>query len=304
MTTKHVPVLLHESIEALDLSFGKIFLDGTLGGGGHSREVLRRFPSVRIVGLDRDPSAVKKVQAELKIVARVESFSNLDQVLKELEIKKVDAILFDLGISTDQLTPSDGVATSDGAGRGFSFLKDEPLDMRLSGKGIRASDLLNSWDRHAIELVLQGFGEERFSKKIVDEIVRVREVKPFRTTFDLVEAILRVKPKNWRDRIHPATKTFQALRIAINEELTNLEIGLEKGFEALQSKGRFVVISFHSLEDRIVKNYFKNKIKDGVAEQVTHSSRSRTGKPITPSPEEIERNPRSRSAKLRVIKKM
>ncbi|MDP3875336.1 MAG: 16S rRNA (cytosine(1402)-N(4))-methyltransferase RsmH [bacterium] len=285
---KHKPVLLHESIENLNLKPGKIFLDGTLGGGGHSAEVLRRFErKVRIIGLDQDPRAVESAR-ELKIEAKKENFRNLDKVLEKLGISSVDAILFDLGISTDQLENS---------GKGFSFLKNEPLDMRMSNEDIRAADILNSWDEHAIELILRGFGEEKFSRKIARVIVERREVRPFQTTFELVEAILTVKPRSWRDKIHPATKTFQALRIATNEELTNLEKGLEKGFCALEPNGRLAVISFHSLEDRIVKHFFRDKIKEKSARQVTR-------KPITPKSEEIQANPRSRSAKLRVVEKV
>lgn len=284
----HVPVLLHETVSALDLGDGEIFLDGTLGGGGHSQEILKRFPKVKIIGLDRDLNAVENAKEKLGIEARQENFKNLDKVLKNLSIDKVDAVLFDLGISSDQLENS---------GRGFSFLKNEPLDMRMSALGITAGDILNSWDESALELVLRGFGEERSSKKIAKELVRRREEKEFQNTFDLVEAVLKVKPRTFRDRIHPATKTFQALRIAVNDELTSLEIGLDNGFEALKSGGRFAVISFHSLEDRIVKNFFRDKIKEGKARAVAW-------KPITASEEEISINPRSRSAKLRVIEKI
>lgn len=290
----HKPVLLQESIEALDIQENEIFLDGTLGSGGHSGEVLRRFPKTRIIGLDQDPEAVERVKEKLNIETRVENFRNLDNVLKELKIDKVDAILLDLGLSSDQLEDS---------GRGFTFMKDEPLDMRMSKEGIQAKDLLNSWDEKAIELVLYGFGEERDSRKIAKEIVKSREVKPFETTFDLVEAILRVKPRSFKDKIHPATKTFQALRIAVNEELTSLEIGLEKGFVALNSKGRFVVISFHSLEDRVVKNFFRDRVKEGLARRVS-LSQLKGNKPVTAGNEEIRENPRSRSAKLRVIEKI
>jgi len=268
----HKPVLLHESIGALDLKPGELFVDATYGGGGHSQEVRRQFPTVEIIAIDQDPD-VDAIRA---------NFRNLDEVVT----RKVDAILFDLGISSDQLDPPAG------GGRGFSFLKDEPLDMRMSGIGLKAADILNSWDEHAIELILRGFGEESNSRRIAREIVERRKIKPFRTTFDLVEVV-----GKRRGKIHPATKTFQALRIATNDELTSLEIGLEKGFKALREKGRFVVISFHSLEDRIVKNFFRDKIKEKVAKQVTK-------KPITPSAEEIEINPRSRSAKLRVIEKI
>lgn len=298
MPAKHKPVLLQEVIEALSLTAGEVFLDGTLGGGGHSKEVLQHFPTVQIIGLDRDPLAVDKIKDKLKIEAKVESFRNLDKVLEELGISSVDAILFDLGISSDQL---------DDSGKGFSFQRDEPLDMRMSNTGITAAEILNSWDEHAIELILRGFGEERYSRKIASEIVRHREEKLFETTFDLVEAILAVKPKSFRDKIparpngrsgrHPATKTFQALRIAVNEELTALEEGLEKGFEALKPGGRFAIISFHSLEDRLVKNFFRDRAKEGRGKLIYK-------KPIVPSDEEVEANPRSRSAKLRVIEKL
>ena len=287
----HKPVLLHESIDALDLEVNETFLDGTLGGGGHSREVLRRFSGkVRIIGLDRDPSAIEKIrEQDLDIeVIREESFANLDKVLKEINILFVDAILFDLGFSSDQM---------EGLGRGFSFQRNEPLDMRMSGTGFTAADILNSWDEEAIELVLRGFGEEKFSRKIAGEIMRRRKVKPFETTFELVEAVKAVKPRGYGGKIHPATKTFQALRIAVNEELTMLEAGLEKGFNALVKGGRFAVISFNSLEDRIVKNFFRDKAKEGGAQQITK-------KPIAPSLREVESNPRSRSAKLRVIEKI
>ncbi len=265
----HKPVLLHESIEALDLKPGEIFVDATYGGGGHSKEVKKQFPTVEVIAIDQDP----------KVDAITANFRDLDKVLT----RKVDAILFDLGTSSDQLGEFGG---------GFSFLRDEPLDMRMSGTGLTAAEILNSWDEHAIELILRGFGEEKNSRRIAHQIVERRKVKPFITTFDLVE----VAGKR-RGKIHPATKTFQALRIATNEELTVLEIGLEKGFEALKSGGRFVVISFHSLEDRIVKNFFRDKIREGVARQITK-------KPITPGTEEIDINPRSRSAKLRVTEKI
>ena len=265
----HKPVLLHESIEALDLKPGELFVDATYGGGGHSQEVRRRFPTVEVVAIDQDPD-VDAIRA---------NFRDLDKVVT----RKVDAVLFDLGPSTDQLKKSN---------RGFSFLNDEPLDMRMSSTGITAAEIVNSWDEHAIELILRGFGEEKSSRKIAREIVERRKIKPFATTFDLVKVV-----GKRRGKIHPATKTFQALRIAVNEELTSLEIGLEKGFLALGPNGRLVVISFHSLEDRIVKNFFRNKIKEKVARQITT-------KPIIPSAEEVKKNSRSRSAKLRVIEKI
>ncbi len=167
----------------------------------------------------------------------------------------------------------------------------------MSNTGLTAADILNSWDEHAIELILRGFGEEKDSRKIARAIVDRRETKPFQTTFDLVETVSGAKPKRGYDKINPATKTFQALRIAVNDELTALEEGLEKGFEALNDGGRFAVISFHSLEDRIVKNFFRDRAKEERAILINK-------KPIGPSDEEVRSNPRSRSAKLRVISKI
>ncbi|MDB5266267.1 MAG: Ribosomal small subunit methyltransferase [Parcubacteria group bacterium] len=294
---KHVSVLLNESIDLLDLEEGDIFLDGTLGAGGHSALVAERFhDAVEIIGLDRDPEALKRSEERLRTLTtsaffRQESFKNLDQVLEALGVGKVNGILLDLGISSDQL---------DAEGRGFSFLRDEPLSMNMdpNDASVSAELILNTWDEESIELIIRGFGEEKLSRKIAREIVRRREIKPFKTTFDLLEAVGAATPASAkRFKIHPATRTFQALRIAVNGELAALEEGLEKGFEALESNGRMAVISFHSLEDRIVKQFFKEKAENGAARLITK-------KPITPTDEEIERNPRSRSAKLRVIQKL
>ncbi len=259
----HRPVLLQEAVDGLDLKDGEVFVDATFGAGGHTREVLRRYPRVRAISIDQDPETGAEITG---------NFRDLDKLLGDL---KPDAILFDIGFSSDQLA----------SGRGFSFNSDEPLDMRLSGKGLTAADILNSWNEHALELILRGFGEERRSRQIAHEIVKRRMVKPFKTTFDLVEVV-----GKRRGKIHPATKTFQALRIAVNEELTSLEEGLEKGWEILKPGGRFAVISFHSLEDRIVKKNFREK--------------GERRKPIVPTEVEIRENPRSRSAKLRIIKKL
>lgn len=302
---KHVPVLLKESVEALNLHEGQtlpagrqVFVDGTLGSGGHSAEVLRRFgDAVEIIGLDRDEEAIirtSKVLTAPNVFLRNESFRNIDRVLSGLGISKVDAILLDLGISSNQIEES---------GRGFSFLKDEPLLMTMAvapeENSLTARTILNTWDEGALELILRGFGEEKFSRRIAREIVRRRETEPFETTFELVEVIKSATPLAYhRGRIHPATKTFQALRIAVNEELTALGDGLEKGFELLNPKGRLVVISFHSLEDRIVKNFMKEKIKN------VQGRALETKKPIVPTDEEMKENPRSRSAKLRVIEKI
>lgn len=271
---KHKPVLVQESLKVLDLKGGETFIDATFGGGGHTREVIRRYgDKVKVITIDRDPATGAEI---------IGNFRDMDKLLKDV---RPDAMLFDLGISSDQL---------DASGRGFSFLRDEPLDMRMGEKGITAAEILNSFDESAIELIIRGFGEERFSKRISSEIVMRRKKKPFRTTFDLVQAIEKVVRRS--GKIHPATKTFQALRIAVNDELTALEEGLEKGFELLNPGGRLAVITFHSLEDRIVKNFFRDKAKEDKGIIITK-------KPVPPTDEEIENNPRSRSAKLRAIKK-
>jgi len=293
----HVPVLLHEAVEGLALKEGNIFVDGTLGSAGHSSLVAERFgDDVEIIGLDRDADALARSEEKLRTLThsaflRQGSFRNLDQVLEELGIKKVDAILFDLGISSNQLEES---------GRGFSFQKDEPLSMSMSKESgeLSAKKIVNTWDESALELIIRGFGEEKFSRRIAREIVARREAKEFETTFELVEAIRAATPTSYhRGKLHPATRTFQALRIATNEELVSLEEGLEKGFTALNSGGRFAVISFHSLEDRIVKNFFRDRATEEKAKLVTK-------KPIVPTETEVKENPRSRSAKLRILEKL
>jgi 16S rRNA (cytosine1402-N4)-methyltransferase len=277
----HKSVLLKESIDGLSLKEGEVFLDGTFGGGGHSKEVRQRFgDKVQIIGLDQDPDVAK---ANPDFEVKTLNFRNLDQALIS-----PDAILLDIGISSDQI---------DASGRGFSFQRDEPLDMRMSQTGLTAAEILNSWDEHAIELILRGFGEEKYSQRVAKEVVRRRETHPFERTGDLVEAILSAVPSAYKHgRINPATRTFQALRIAVNEELVALEEGLIKAYEALKTGGRVAVITFHSLEDRIVKNFFRRLSAEGKGEVLTK-------KPITPSEEEIEENPRARSAKLRIFKK-
>ena len=253
--------------------------------------------SVHIIGLDKDAGAIERSRKVLEKLSKnftleVESFKNLDKVLEKLGVERVDAILLDLGISSNQLEES---------GRGFSFQKSEPLLMTMSESSeegeLTASIILNTWDEVALELILRGFGEEKASRKIARTIVERREVKPFETTDDLVQAIESVMGGKKFGKIHPATRTFQALRIAVNEELSALSEGLKVSFKVLASRGRLAVISFHSLEDRIVKNYFKELGTNGLAEVLTK-------KPIVPSEQEESENPRSRSAKLRIIQKI
>jgi len=262
MPSSHQPALLQEVINGLELKPGETFVDATYGGGGHSGEIKRRSSKVKVITIDRDLNADADITG---------NFRDLDKLLGEV---RPDAILMDLGFSSDQL---DNVP-------GLSFQRDEPLDMRLSRKGLTAADILNTWKEETIELILRGFGEERYSKKLAKAII---EARPFKTTCDLVRVVENAVRR--RGRINPATRTFQALRIAVNEELASLEIGLEKAWKLLRPGGRLIVISFHSLEDRMVKNFFREK--------------GGKSKPIVPSEEEISINPRARSAKLRIIKK-
>ncbi len=293
----HVPVLLKEVMDGLNLKEGDIFLDGTLGSAGHSGEVAKKFgDEVEIIGLDRDVEALSRSDEKLRTLTtthflRLASFRNLDEVLGDLGISKVNAILLDLGISSDQI---------DTSGRGFSFQKEEPLHMSMNKEedALTAKVILNTWDEDTLELVLRGFGEEKYSRRIAKKIVEMREEHPFENTSDLISAVRAATPTAYHHgRINPATRTFQALRIAVNEELTALEEGLSKGFEVLEDGGRFAVITFHSLEDRIVKNFFRDRVKESEAKLINK-------KPIVPTDEEITINPRSRSAKLRVIEKL
>ena len=277
---------------------GEVFLDGTLGGGGHSAALAKQVSGqITIIGLDQDEDALERSRDLLfgltdKVFLRQTNFRHLDEVLQGLGINFADAILFDLGISSDQLE----------SGRGFSFQKDEPLLMTMKKNpgedDLTAEKVINTFSEGALELILRGFGEERYSKKIAHEIVEHREQKSFKTTSDLLEAVHAAVPASYhRGKINPATRTFQAIRIAVNEELTALEEGLEKGFKTLAPEGRFAVISFHSLEDRIVKNFFRDRAHEGKGKLITK-------KPIVPTEEEKRRNPRSRSAKLRVLEKL
>ncbi len=297
---KHIPVLLHEVSDLLNIQAGETFLDGTLGSGGHSAYIAEKSSGkVRIIGLDRDEDAVARSRSRLEplgidFTGVVASFKDLESVLDELGVSEVDAILFDLGISSDQLEES---------GRGFSFLKDEPLLMTMKSnpdeEDLTAKEILNTFDENTLEIIFRGFGEEKYSRKIARKIVERREERgPFATTFDLVEVLKEATPASYhRNKIHPATRVFQALRIAANQELDTLEKGLEAGFKNLRAGGRFAVISFHSLEDRLVKNFFREKSRAGEGEILTK-------KPITPSEEEKVVNKRSRSAKLRGLRKI
>ena len=297
METVHQTVLLKETIEGLNLSPGAVVVDATFGGGGHSREICEKHAGVKIIALDQDKGAFRKAEhkfqglkCDLKFVNA--NFRDLAKVLEGEMIAKVDGIIMDLGLSSDQLENS---------GRGFSFLIDEPLIMTMkenpSPEDVTAHDVVNSWEEQNLADIIYGFGEEKFARKIAKAIAEARKEKEIKTTFDLVRIIEGAVPGGYkRGRLHYATRTFQALRIAVNDELGSLKKGLEAGYEALKPGGRMSVISFHSLEDRIVKKFFKEKEKEGEAKLINK-------KPILAGEEELRINPRARSAKLRILEK-
>lgn len=282
---EHISVLKEEAIDGLELVDGDILIDATYGAGGHSSYALEQNPNIKIIALDQDKEALAGIEDQ-RITPLNYNFRDLDKALASQGVQSVQAILFDLGTSVDQLLSS---------GRGFSFQKDEPLGMNLDPNGkITAKDILNSWSEETLETIFRGYGEERFSKSIAKKIV---EKRPIETTFQLVDLIREATPGFYHNRkIHPATKVFQALRMAVNDEFNALRIGLHKGFEALDMKGRMAVISFHSIEDREVKRYFRELEKEDKGKRITK-------KPIRPEFDETKRNPRSRSAKLRIFKK-
>lgn len=292
---EHVPVLLDEVLAWLQPRGGGRYVDGTLGNGGHAGAILERSaPDGRLLGLDADPDALEVARAHLaphreRAVLVNASFRDLAGVVEAQQFGPVDGILLDLGISSRQL---------DAGGRGFSFRRDEPLDMRFDPtRGESAADLLNHADEGEIADVLYEYGEEHRSRRVARAIVRQRERAPFATTSDLVTAVeSALGPK--RGRIHPATKTFQALRIAVNDELGALDVVLPAAASVLAPGGRLAVIAFHSLEDRRVKQFFRA----GGAEEAP--LRELTRKPVVPTHEESERNPRARSAKLRVAERI
>lgn len=294
----HKTVLLKESIDGLDVHHGEIYLDGTLGSGGHAEYALEKTRGVlKVIGLDKDTEALERSRNRLKnyssIILKEASYSDFDTVLNDLKIEKVDRIMLDLGLSSDQFETS---------GRGFTFKNDEPLLMTFK-KDLKEGDLtayqiVNTWEEQNIADIIFGYGEEKYSRRIARAIVNYREKKSIDMTKELVEIISQAVPAFYRKgRIHPATRTFQALRITVNDELNTLKKGLTKGFERLEHSGRMAIISFHSLEDRIVKNFNKEKADSGEAKIITK-------RPITPTEKEILENPRSRSAKLRILEKI
>ena len=294
----HTAVLTQEVIKYLDPQPGENFIDCTLGAGGHALAILERnAPEGKVLGIDADSEGLKETQARMqdelqpadqkRIQFTADNFAHIKEIIREVKFPPVHGILFDLGFSSDQLERRK---------RGFSFQRTEPLDMRYDLENpLRDEKIINEWSRQQIKNILTEYGEEQFANNIAKAIVGTRGAKPIRTTTQLVAIIEGATPKTYhRKRIHPATKTFQALRIAVNNELENIQEGLSEAADVLEPNGRLVVLSFHSLEDRIVKNFLRG------TEILTPLIKS----PLTPSPEEIEANPRARSAKLRAaIKK-
>lgn len=286
--------MLEEVLLYLDVKKDAWFIDCNLGGGGHTGAILER--GGRVVGIDLDPDAIAQVTKEYpqeisskRLVLVQTNFINVDQVIGNLGIGPVAGVLFDLGVSTYQLeTPQ----------RGFSFNLDAPLDMRMDKSSrVTATDLVNGLHEDELAQLFWKLGEERFSRQIAKKIVDARKMKKIETTDQLAQVILSVRKRGKSDRTHPATRVFQALRIAVNDELNSLKTALPKAFEILSLRGRLVVISFHSLEDRIVKDFFKSQAEMGSAKLLTK-------KPVLPSEEEVQKNPRSRSGKLRAIEKL
>lgn len=282
----HIAVLLKETIEMLNIKANGTYIDATVGLGGHSETLLRTLGAQgRLVGIDRDDSALKHAAERLgnhRVVLRKGAFSQMKDILSELNIKEVDGILFDLGVSSLQLKELD---------RGFSFLSDAMLNMRMdAAQQLTAWDVVNKYSEMDIERILREYGEEPFARKIAKAITANRKKSSINTCSELAVIVAGVYGR--RGKIHPATRTFQALRIEVNRELDELQEGLKSALNMLNVGGRLCVISYHSLEDRIVKNFMRDRAKEG-------HLRLLTKKPVTPCLDEIRRNPSSRSAKLR-----
>ena len=306
----HVSVLLQECIDGLNIRPDGIYVDGTLGGAGHSSQIAARLTTGRLIGIDRDPVALKAAGERLKpfgdrVTLVHSNFCEIATVLRDLGISGVDGILMDLGVSSPQL---------DDAERGFSYMADAPLDMRMNGEDhMTARDVVNTWSYEELRRILYDYGEERYAPQIAGAICRRRETSPIETTLELVDIIRSaMPPAALREKQHPAKRSFQAIRIAVNDELGSVEKVMVDAIPCLNPGGRLAIITFHSLEDRIVKNGMANAAKGctcppnfpvcvcGNKPKVKLISR----KPIVASDEELEVNPRSRSAKLRVCEKI
>lgn len=307
---EHTPVLLNEAIQGLNIKPDGIYVDGTLGGAGHSIEIVKRLTTGKLIGIDQDINAIKKAKEVLKaysdkVIFIHDNYVNIERILGDLNIEGVDGILLDIGVSSHQL---------DEEKRGFSYNKDAPLDMRMDTTRVfSAWDVVNKYSKEDLERLIKNYGEERWAKRIAEFIVEARKSKPIDTTLELVEIIKKAIPKRARATgHHPAKKTFQAIRIEVNDELKVLEESIPVMVKLLNKGGRLCIITFHSLEDRIVKRSFAylNKAcicppelpicmcdKEKEIEIVTR-------KPIVPTKDEVEKNPRARSAKLRIAERV
>lgn len=294
----HIPVLLKEVMDGLDPKPGETMIDGTANGGGHTRAIADRVaPDGKVISIEWDKEIFKKLKSDIenseyrdRVVAVNDNYANLKNILSGLEVEKADGVLLDLGFSSVHV---------DISGRGFSFQKDEPLDMRYNqDQAVTAYEIVNSWPELEIAEILKKYGEERFAYRIAKSICENRKREKIGTTLQLVDVVRGAVPAFYRKgKINCATRTFQALRIAVNGELDNIENVLPQMIDVLSSGGRIAIISFHSLEDRIIKNFFRDKSKEGLLKTITK-------KPITAAKEEAFENPRARSAKLRVAVKI
>ncbi len=306
MEFSHKSVLLTETVDSLNINPNGIYVDGTVGGAGHSTEIAKRLKAGRLIAFDRDPDAVEVATERLKNYNATVINANFDAMDTELErigILGVDGIMLDLGVSSYQLDTAD---------RGFSFHKEAPLDMRMSKEGISAFDVVNTYSLNDLVRIFRDYGEEKFAFKIANAIVKQRNVSSIKTTTELADIIANNVPASYRREGHPARKCFQAIRIEVNGELASLSAVLDKAFKLLKVGGRLSIITFHSLEDRIVKQKFKEFCTGCTCPPdlpicvcgKTPDAKLITRKPVTASDEELKENQRSRSAKLRVIEKI
>ena len=304
-TFHHIPVLFNETIQSLNITADGVYVDCTAGGGGHSGAIAEKLTTGRLVAIDRDPRAIEILEQRLGKYSNVtiihNNFFNIKPILSQLDIHKVDGILADLGVSSHQL---------DDASRGFSFHKDAPLDMRMSMTGTSAKDVVNKLDSKALSKILYDYGDEKFAPRIANAIVKAREIKPIETTLELSNIISNAVPAAARRDSHPARKSFQALRIYVNGELDGLSQAISDMFDCLNTGGRVSIITFHSIEDRIVKTAFAPLSKGCTCPKnfpvcvCGNTPKAKMFKAVSPSREETEENQRARSAKLRTAEKL
>ena len=307
MDFSHIPVLLQETIDGLDIKENGIYVDGTAGGGGHSSEILKRLTTGKLISIDQDPDAIKTLTQRFKdnenaIIVKG-NFGNMKDLLELRGVGRVDGVLFDLGVSSHQL---------DTAERGFSFHEDAPLDMRMSQSGVSAEELVNTLPYEDLRRIIFEYGEEKYAPAITKGIIAAREQEPITTTLQLAEIIKANVPQKVRREGHPARKTFQAIRIAVNDELNVLSRGLDDAFKLLGRGGRLAVITFHSLEDRIVKQRMASWCQGCVCPKDfpvcvcgnKPKAKLVNKKPVCANETELTKNPRARSAKLRICEKI